>query len=92
MHFCSLVAGDTIHIIFRGMHITLAEQLSTDRPPGIRDLYQRMAHAAGDAHEAEHQMMECLGQVLWEAQRAGRQPDEHAYIGCLQGLLRSPSR
>jgi len=32
-------------------------------------------------------MIECLGRALWEAQRAGTQPDESAYLECLQRLV-----
>ena len=70
-----------------GMHITLAEQLSTDRPAGIRDLHQQITRQHGDAHAAEHQMMECLGLVLWEASRHNRTPDETAYLNYLKKLL-----
>ena len=71
-----------------GMHITLAEQLSTDRPTGIRDLHQQITRQHGDAHAAEHQMMECLGLVLWEASRQNRTPDETAYLNYLKKLLK----
>jgi hypothetical protein len=69
-----------------GMHIALAEQLQTDRPPGIRVLYQELAMRFGGTHEAEHQMMECLGLALWEAQRNNRPPDELAYLDCVRKL------
>ena len=71
-----------------GMHITLAEQLSTDRPIGIRDLHKQITRQHGDAHAAEHQMMECLGLVLWEASRQNRAPDETAYLDYLKKLLK----
>ena len=71
-----------------GMHITLAEQQSTDRPSGIRDLHQQITRQHGDAHAAEHQMMECLGLVLWEASRQNRAPDETAYLDYLKKLLK----
>ena len=71
-----------------GMHITLAEQLSTDRPSGIRDLHKQITRQHGDAHAAEHQMMECLGLVLWEASRQNRAPDETAYLDYLKKLLK----
>ena len=71
-----------------GMHITLAEQLSTDRPAGIRQLHQHFTRQKGDAHQAEHQMMECLGLILWEAQSQNRMPDEQAYLACLKRLLK----
>jgi hypothetical protein len=78
--------GNTNPWLHMGMHITLGEQLGADRPPGIRDLYRAIASRVGDAHAAEHAMMECLGLVLWEAQRDGRQPDEAAYLACLRRL------
>jgi hypothetical protein len=84
--------GQTNPFLHMGMHLTIAEQLSTDRPPGIRDLYQQLAQAASDSHAADHQVMECLGQTLWEAQRAGQQPDEQAYLDCLRQRLASQRR
>jgi hypothetical protein len=81
--------GHTNPFLHMAMHITLAEQLGSDRPTGLRPLYQRIAAACGDPHDAEHRMMECLGLTLWEAQRAGRQPDEQAYLACLEKLARS---
>lgn len=78
--------GQTNPFLHMGMHIALAEQIGTDRPRGIRSIHQRLAQACGSTHEAEHQMMECLGLVLWEAQRANRPPDEKAYLECLKRL------
>ncbi|HKL76856.1 MAG TPA: DUF1841 family protein [Gammaproteobacteria bacterium] len=45
-----------------------------------------MAAGMGDTHAAEHEMMECLGRSLWEAQRAGQEPDEQAYLECVRKL------
>jgi hypothetical protein len=67
------------------MHMALREQVSTDRPFGIRAIHARLA-ARSDAHAAEHQMMEALGRALWEAQRANRMPDEHLYLEDLHRL------
>ena len=78
--------GQTNPFLHMGMHIALAEQVGTDRPAGIRDIHQRLTQACGSTHEAEHKMMECLGLVLWEAQRAHRPPDEKAYLECLKRL------
>lgn len=77
-------SGETNPWLHMGMHITLGEQLGADRPTGVRALYQQAVARHGDAHAAEHQMMECLGLVLWEAQRANRLPDETAYLECLR--------
>lgn len=80
-------AGDAGNpFLHMGMHIALQEQLGADRPAGIRDLYRRIAARAGDGHDGEHRMMECLGLALWEAQRSGAAPDEKAYLECLRRL------
>lgn len=80
--------GQTNPWLHMGMHITLGEQLGADRPIGIRAIYQQITGRFGDAHAAEHAMMDCLGVALWEAQRAGKPPDEAAYLECLRKLTR----
>lgn len=79
--------GQTNPFLHMGMHIALQEQLGSDRPHGIRKLYQKISQRVGDHHTAEHQMMECLGETLWEAQRSGSAPDEQVYLERLRGLL-----
>lgn len=78
--------GQTNPFLHMGMHISLGEALGADRPAGIRTLHHKIALKTGDAHEAEHKMMECLGLVLWEAQRCGRPPDEQAFLECMRKL------
>ncbi len=78
--------GQSNPFLHMGMHISLAEQINTNRPPGIRDAYQKIKKKLGDAHAAEHQMMECLGLALWEAQQQNRAPDETTYLECLKKL------
>ena len=68
-----------------GMHIALREQAGTDRPAGIKSVYDDLVLRRG-RHEAEHAMMECLGQSLWNAQRNNQAPDEAEYLECLRKL------
>ena len=77
--------GQTNPFLHMGMHIALREQAGADRPSGIKPVYQKLIRDRGQ-HEAEHAMMECLGQVLWSAQRDQREPDETAYLECLKKL------
>jgi hypothetical protein len=63
-----------------GLHLAVREQLSIDRPPGIRDLQRELQTRLGDLHRAEHALMEALGEELWMAQREGRAPDEQRYL------------
>lgn len=78
--------GESNPFMHMGMHIAIHEQLGANRPAGIRDLYQKIAKREGDAHKAEHQMMECLAEMMWQAQRAGKEPDEKHYLKALKKL------
>ena len=73
-------AGSDNPFLHMGLHIAVREQLSIDRPPGIRELHARLQVRFGDVHAAEHILMESLGQTLWQAQRDGKMPDELHYL------------
>ena len=81
-------AGQTNPFLHLGLHLALLEQVTTDRPAGVRDRYQALVRRSGDAHVAEHLAMECLAQALWEAQRRRQPPDEAAYLEHLTRLTR----
>ena len=78
--------GESNPFMHMGMHIAIREQLGTDRPAGISTAYKKLLLRMQDTHAAEHQMMECLGQSLWEAQRNNTTPDENQYLLCVQKL------
>lgn len=80
--------GEANPFMHLGLHIAVAEQLSIDQPPGVRDCFQRLRRETPDAHAAEHAMMECLAEALWQAQRSGRPLDANAYADCLQRRAR----
>jgi hypothetical protein len=79
--------GETNPFLHLGMHVAIEEQLSMDRPSGIKAYYQRLTETHQDAHAALHSIMECLGEMLWQAQRDGVQPDESVYFSCLDKHL-----
>jgi hypothetical protein len=66
------------------MHLSISEQCSIDQPRGIRQAVELLAARRNSLHQAHHEAMECLGQMLWESQRAGRPPDGDAYVECVQ--------
>jgi hypothetical protein len=72
-----------------GLHLAVREQLSIDRPPGIRDLHRRIQLRLGSPHDAEHALMEALGEALWRAQRSGTAPDENQYLEIARNRLKS---
>jgi Domain of unknown function (DUF1841) len=75
--------GDVNPFLHLSLHLAVAEQLSIDQPPGIRAEFDRIRTSRGDEHEAQHAVLECLGEVLWTAQRHGTAPDPALYLACL---------
>lgn len=77
--------AETNPFLHMGMHLGLMEQILTNRPEGIAEVYQKLMVRLGD-HEAEHAMMECLAEAIWSAQKNNVPPDELAYLTCLRKL------
>ncbi len=77
-------AGSANPFLHLSLHLAIAEQLSIDQPPGIRAQYERIRLARGGEHPAQHAVLECLGEVLWSAQRHGTAPDAALYLACLE--------
>ena len=61
------------------LHLAIHEQVSIDQPPGIRAAYQAIA-ARLSPHDAEHVLLEALGETIWRAQREGKPMDAIAYV------------
>lgn len=75
--------GQSNPFLHLSMHLSIAEQVSIDQPPGIRAAFQQLAARTGE-HDAHHAIMECLGQMLWTSQRNGTPPDGEAYVECVR--------
>ncbi|WP_151446023.1 DUF1841 family protein [Lacisediminimonas profundi] len=80
----SVERGQSNPFLHLSMHLSIAEQISIDQPPGIRAAFVQLANRRGSEHEAHHAIMECLGQMLWNAQRSGLPPDGAAYVECVR--------
>jgi len=77
--FDTAAGGGENPFLHMGVHMAVREQLSVDRPPGVRALHDRLVAHCG-AHAAEHVMMDALAQILWDAQSSGQAPDEQRYL------------
>jgi len=69
-----------------GLHLAIREQVATNRPAGIAAIHSTLSSKLGDAHKAEHVMLEALAETLWESQRNNRAPDEQAYLDRLRAI------
>ncbi len=79
-------AGRSNPFLHMGLHLGIREQVSTNRPAGVAAIHRALVERHGDAHPAEHEMIECLAETLWEAQSANAPPDETRYLERLQRL------
>lgn len=79
--------GELNPFLHLSLHLALREQVGTDRPKGIAAVTRSLLMKHGDGHTVEHLMIECLGEFLWDAQRAQREPDELAYLEKLKLLI-----
>ena len=75
--------GDVNPFLHLSLHLAVAEQLAIDQPRGIVAHFERLRAARGDAHAALHDIVEGLGEVMWQAQRLGTGPDATLYLDCL---------
>ncbi|HEU5296744.1 MAG TPA: DUF1841 family protein [Burkholderiaceae bacterium] len=80
----SVDAGRTNPFLHLSMHLSISEQCSIDQPAGVRAAVEAIAARRGSLHDAHHEAMECLGQMIWQSQRSGAPPDGLAYVECLR--------
>ena len=76
--------GKTNPFLHLSMHLSVSEQCSIDQPRGIRQAVELLTAKRDSLHQAHHETMDALGQMIWESQRSGRPPDGHAYIDAVQ--------
>ena len=72
--------GRTNPFLHLSMHLTIEEQLTIDQPSGIRQAVELLAARRNSLHAAHHEVMECLGDMIWASQKNGLPPDGQAYL------------
>lgn len=77
-------SGRTNPFLHLSMHLTISEQVAIDQPRGIRQAVELLAARRGALHDAQHEVMECLGEMIWASQRSGLPPDGPAYIDAVR--------
>ena len=76
-------SGETNPFLHLSLHLAIREQLPIDQPRGIASHYRRLQEKTGSAHDAEHLIMDCLTEMIWQAQRNHTAPNAEIYLGCL---------
>ena len=85
-------AGRTNPFLHLSMHLSITEQIGIDQPRGIKQAFELLRHRLGSAHDAQHEVMECLGEMIWASQRSGLPPDGQAYLDCVRRRATAQAR
>ena len=66
------------------LHLSVLEQISINQPIGIAELYNTLVKKHQNEQDAIQDMIECLGEMIWQAQRNQSPPDGALYLSLLQ--------
>jgi hypothetical protein len=80
-------SGKENPFLHMAMHLAVRDQVATDRPAGIRQVFVSLARRR-DHLEAEHAIADHLGEMIWQSQRSGLPPDEQVYLRRVKKLVR----
>jgi hypothetical protein len=79
--------GETNPFLHISMHIAIQEQIAIDQPRGIREAHLKLSTKLGSALEAEHHIMDCLAEMIWQAQQTKNAPSAEIYLSCIEAKL-----
>ncbi|WP_028388858.1 DUF1841 family protein [Legionella fairfieldensis] len=79
--------GQTNPFLHMGLHLAIRDQVTTNTPLGIKEIYKKLLRKYGKQLAAEHFIMDILAEHLWKAQRSHTTPDERSYLDALAELL-----
>ena len=82
--------GETNPFLHINMHLSIREQVSINQPQGLKEFHAALSQQSGSALTAEHDMMDCLAEMIWHAQRHRTAPDPQIYLGCLEKKVPKP--
>lgn len=77
-------SGEANPFLHLSLHLAIEEQLAIDQPPGLRAAFEALLKRSADRHAALHGVLECLGEIIWQAQKSQSSPDGAAYLECVR--------
>jgi hypothetical protein len=79
--------GETNPFLHMSMHMSIIEQLSINQPHGIITLYKELYKKFEGEHKAQHELMDCIAEMIWQAQKSSTAPDPEVYFACINSKL-----
>ncbi len=76
--------GETNPFLHLSLHLSVIEQVSINQPIGIAQIYHQLQQQHADPHLAQHDLLECLAETIWQSQRNNTPLDSANYLTLLQ--------
>lgn len=76
-------SGEINPFLHMSLHLALNEQLSINQPFGICELYQKLCEKTKDSHVAQHLIIECLNETIYNSQLYNLPFDSNSYLNCI---------
>lgn len=71
------------------LHVAILEQVQSNRPAGVAEIYKRLLNKYHDQNDVEHKMMEVLAQLLHDAAHTPELiANDQAYLDRLNKLFK----
>ncbi|MBY0379421.1 MAG: DUF1841 family protein [Burkholderiales bacterium] len=80
-------SGENNPFLHMSLHVNVIEQLLINQPHGIVESYQKLCLKFGDKHNASHELMDCIIEIVWQAQCNNTPPDVNIYFTCINKKL-----
>lgn len=84
--------GETNPFLHMSLHLSILEQISINQPIGIANIYDQLKLKHQNEHDAQHDILECLAEVIWQAQHNKTALDANYYVQLLQQKAGNPSQ
>lgn len=72
--------GETNPFLHLNLHLSVIEQVQINQPIGIKERYNHLLAHYQDPHDAQHVLLECLAETIWQAQREQKPLDSQHYL------------
>ena len=76
--------GETNPFLHMSLHLSTLEQISINQPTGIVGIYEKLKLKHQNEHDAQHDILECLAETIWQAQRNHADLDAAQYLQLMQ--------
>lgn len=76
--------GETNPFLHLSLHLSVIEQIAINQPIGIKGIYEQLKQKHNEQHLAQHDILDCLAETIWQSQRNNTPLDSAHYLSLLQ--------